>query len=169
MWVAQYYQFSKARSLLTSGGLGTMGYGLPAAIGAQIGRPDQLVINVAGDGSLQMNIQELATIATYHLPVKIILLNNNYLGMVRQWQEHFFEKRYSGTLLENPDFIKLAEAYGVKGYLLKERGKIKDLLEEALSVSGPVLVDCRVNPEENVFPMVPPNGAINRMMGVVER
>lgn len=169
MWVAQYYQFSEARSLLTSGGLGTMGYGLPAAIGAQIGRPDRLVINVAGDGSLQMNIQELATIATYHLPVKIILLNNNYLGMVRQWQEHFFEKRYSGTLLENPDFIKLAEAYGIKGYLLKERGKIKDLLEEALSVSGPVLVDCRVNPEENVFPMVPPNGAINRMMGVVER
>lgn len=169
MWVAQYYQFSEARSLLTSGGLGTMGYGLPAAIGAQIGRPDRLVINVAGDGSLQMNIQELATIATYHLPVKIILLNNNYLGMVRQWQEHFFEKRYSGTPLENPDFIKLAEAYGIKGYLLKERGKIKDLLEEALSVSGPVLVDCRVNPEENVFPMVPPNGAINRMMGVVER
>lgn len=168
MWVAQYYQFTKARSFLTSGGLGTMGYGLPAAIGAQIGRPDQLVINVAGDGSLQMNIQELATIAAYHLPVKVILLNNSYLGMVRQWQEHFYAKRYSGTFLENPDFIKLAEAYGIKGFLLNESEKIKHVLAEALGVSGPVLVDCRVNPEENVFPMVPPNGAINQMMGVVE-
>ena len=168
MWVAQYYQFTKARSFLTSGGLGTMGYGLPAAIGAQIGRPNQLVINVAGDGSLQMNIQELATIAAYRLPVKVILLNNSYLGMVRQWQEHFYAKRYAGTFLENPDFIKLAEAYGIKGFLLNEREKIKDVLAEALAVSGPVLVECRVNPEENVFPMVPPNGAINQMMGVME-
>ncbi|HEY8344194.1 MAG TPA: biosynthetic-type acetolactate synthase large subunit [Bacillota bacterium] len=168
MWVAQYYQFTKARSFLTSGGLGTMGYGLPAAIGAQIGRPDQLVINVAGDGSLQMNIQELATIAAYRLPIKVILLNNNYLGMVRQWQEHFYAKRYAGTFLENPDFIKLAEAYGIKGFLLTEREKIKDVLAKALAVPGPVLVECRVNPEENVFPMVPPNGAINQMMGVVE-
>jgi len=169
MWAAQFYKFSKTRSFLTSGGLGTMGYGLPAAIGAQIGMGDRMVINIAGDGSLQMNIQELATIVAYKLPVKIILLNNGYLGMVRQWQEHFYEKRYSGTVLQNPDFIKLAESFGIKGFILKDQEKIYSLLEEALATDGPVLVDCRINPEENVLPMVPPNGALNRMMGVVEK
>lgn len=166
MWAAQFYCFKKPRSFITSGGLGTMGFGFPAAVGVQIANPDRLVVDIAGDGSIQMNIQELATVATYKLPVKIVLLNNGYLGMVRQWQEIFCEKRYSATTLQNPDFCKLAEAYGVKALEVKEPEEVRAKLEEALNYPGPVLVDCQINPEENVMPMVPPNAAIQEMLGV---
>lgn len=168
MWAAQYYNFLRPRSLITSGGLGTMGFGFPAAVGAQIGNPDRLVVDIAGDGSIQMNIQELATVATYDLPVKIIILNNSYLGMVRQWQELFCERRYSATLLQNPDFCRLAEAYGVKALEAKKPEEVASVLKEALAYPGPVLVNCHINPEENVMPMVPPNAAIQDMLGVEE-
>ncbi len=168
MWAAQYYNFLRPRSLITSGGLGTMGFGFPAAVGAQIGNPDRLVVDIAGDGSIQMNIQELATVATYDLPVKIIILNNGYLGMVRQWQELFCERRYSATLLQNPDFCRLAEAYGVKALEAKKPEEVASVLKEALAYPGPVLVNCHINPEENVMPMVPPNAAIQDMLGVEE-
>jgi acetolactate synthase-1/2/3 large subunit len=166
MWAAQFYCFKKPRSFITSGGLGTMGFGFPAAVGVQIANPDRPVVDIAGDGSLQMNIQELATVAAYRLPVKILLLNNGYLGMVRQWQEIFCEKRYAATILQNPDFCKLAEAYGVKALAVEKPEEVRTKLEEALAYTGPVLIDCRVNPEENVMPMVPPNAAIYDMLGV---
>lgn len=143
-----------------------MGFGFPAAVGVQIANPDRLVVDIAGDGSLQMNIQELATVATYKLPVKILLLNNGYLGMVRQWQEIFCEKRYSATILQNPDFCKLAEAYGIKALSVEKPEEVRLKLEEALAYAGPVLIDCKINPEENVLPMVPPNAAIYDMLGV---
>lgn len=168
MWTAQYYRFTRPRSFLTSGGLGTMGFGFPAAIGAQVGNPDRLVIDLAGDGSIQMNIQELATIASYQLPVKIIILNNGYLGMVRQWQEFFFEKRYSQVTLANPDFAKLAEAYGIKAYTAGKPEELKGLLQAVLKHPGPALLNCLVHPEANVLPMVPPNGPIDQMLGVGE-
>ena len=168
MWTAQYYQFTRPRSLITSGGLGTMGFGFPAAIGAQVGNPDRLVIDLAGDGSIQMNIQELATIASYQLPVKIIILNNGYLGMVRQWQELFFEKRYSQVALTNPDFTKLAEAYGIKAYTAEKPEELRELLQAVLEHQGPALLNCLVHPEVNVLPMVPPNGPIDQMLGVGE-
>jgi acetolactate synthase-1/2/3 large subunit len=167
MWTAQFFQFTRPRSLITSGGLGTMGFGFPAAIGAQVGNPGRLVIDIAGDGSFQMNIQELGTVVANKLPVKVILLNNFYLGMVRQWQEFFQNKRYSGTVLEsNPDFVKIAEAYGAKGYLITDPGELQPVLKEALAAPGPVVVDCRVDREENVLPMVPANSPINKMIGV---
>ncbi len=166
MWTAQYYRFTRPRSLITSGGLGTMGFGFPAAIGAQVGNPGRLVIDLAGDGSIQMNIQELATVASYQLPVKIIILNNGYLGMVRQWQELFFEKRYSQVALANPDFTKLAEAYGIKAYTATKPEELRELLQAVLEHPGPALLNCLVHPEVNVLPMVPPNGPINRMLGV---
>ncbi len=166
MWAAQFYQFTKPRSFISSGGLGTMGFGFPAAIGAQIGNPDRLVIDIAGDGSIQMNIQELATVASYKLPVKIVILNNGYLGMVRQWQEFFYGKRYAEVALENPDFAKVAEAYGIKAYTVSKPENLQEILKKALLYPGPVLVDCLVNPEANVLPMVPPNGSIYEMLGV---
>jgi acetolactate synthase-1/2/3 large subunit len=166
MWSAQFYKFNKPRSFITSGGLGTMGFGFPAAIGAQLGNPDRLVIDIAGDGSIQMNIQELATIASYKLPVKIIILNNGYLGMVRQWQEFFHEKRYAEVALENPDFSKVAEAYGIKAFTVSQPENLQEILKEALFYPGPALVNCLVNPEENVLPMVPPNSSIYEMLGV---
>ncbi|MGD2175055.1 MAG: biosynthetic-type acetolactate synthase large subunit [Candidatus Brocadiaceae bacterium] len=167
MWAAQYYRYTEPRTFLSSGGLGTMGFGLPAGIGAQFGRPDSTVFVVAGDGSLQMNIQELATAVVNDLPVKIALLNNGYLGMVRQWQELFFDRRYSHTYLANgnPDFVKLAEAYGATGILVDTADRIEPALEEAMEVTdGPVLIDFRTDPEENVFPMVPAGQAIDRMI-----
>jgi acetolactate synthase-1/2/3 large subunit len=167
MWTAQYYQFTRPRSLVTSGGLGTMGFGFPAAIGAQVGNPDRLVIDIAGDGSFQMNIQELATAVACELPVKVIILNNFYLGMVRQWQEFFFDKRYSGTVLDvNPDFVKVAEAYGASGFRIKTEAELSRMLKLALETPGPVVVDCQVEREENVFPMVPANCPISQMLGV---
>jgi acetolactate synthase-1/2/3 large subunit len=168
MWAAQFYRFTRPRSFITSGGLGTMGFGFPAAIGAQVGNPERVVIDIAGDGSIQMNIQELATIASYQLPVKIIILNNGYLGMVRQWQEFFFEKRYSEVALNNPDFAKVAEAYGIKAYTVKKPEELKRMLTAVLNHPGPALLNCLVHPEENVLPMVPPNGSIHQMLGVGE-
>lgn len=165
MWAAQYYTYSLARNFLSSGGLGTMGYGLPAAMGAQIGRPDDIVIDISGDGSFQMNVQELATISNYNLPVKIIILNNSSLGMVRQWQELFFEKRYSSTILKNPDFVKLAEAYGIYANRIEEAGDLPKALKDALNHDGPVLLDIKVAQEENVFPMVPAGKGIHEMIG----
>jgi len=167
MWAAQYYRYTEPRTFLTSGGLGTMGYGLPAAIGAQFGCPDRTVFVVAGDGSLQMNIQEMATAVVNKLPIKIALLNNGYLGMVRQWQELFFDRRYSHTQLAegNPNFVKLAEAFGARGICVDHPDQIEPAMEEAMSITdGPVLMDFRVDPEENVFPMVPAGQAIDRMI-----
>lgn len=165
MWAAQYYKFIKPRSLLTSGGLGTMGYGFPAAIGAQVALPDKLVIDIAGDGSFQMNIQELATAVQYNLPVKVAILNNQCLGMIRQWQELFFKKRYSGSSLEvSPDYVKLAESYGAVGLRAERPEEVRPVLEKAFSISKPVVMDFRVDPEENVYPMVPAGDPIKNML-----
>ena len=166
MWTALFYKFIKSRTLVTSGGLGTMGFGLPAAIGAQVGKPDHLVVNIAGDGSIQMNIQELVTLRNYKLPVKILILNNGYLGMVRQWQQLFFNKKYAFTdLNNNPDFVDIANAYGIKGIRLEKKEDTENILKEMIAHNGPVLVDARVEREENVFPMVPAGEAIDRMIG----
>ncbi|MHC4357638.1 MAG: biosynthetic-type acetolactate synthase large subunit [Planctomycetota bacterium] len=166
MWAAHYYTYTKPRSFISSGGLGTMGYGFPAAIGAQLGCPDKTVIDIAGDGSIQMNIQELATVVHYKLPVKIAILNNGYLGMVRQWQELFYEKRSSQTRLSgNPNFVKVAEAYGAKGFYVDKKKDVRPVIEEALSIEGPVVLNFDVTEAENVFPMVPAGQAIHRMIG----
>ncbi|MCP4652903.1 MAG: biosynthetic-type acetolactate synthase large subunit [Candidatus Omnitrophica bacterium] len=165
MWAAQFYKYDYPRHFLSSGGLGTMGYGFPAAIGAKIADPSKQVLDIAGDGSIQMNIQELATVAAYDIGVKIIILNNNYLGMVRQWQELFYDRRYSGTPLANPDFVKLAAACGVKGVRVKKDAEVKTAIKSILAAKGPVLADFWIEEEENVFPMVPAGEAINRMIG----
>ena len=156
MWTAQFYKFLKPRSLLTSGGLGTMGFGFPAGIGAQVAFPDSLVIDIAGDGSIQMNIQELATAVQYGLPVKVVILNNGYLGMVRQWQELFYEKRYAWTHVQYaPDFVKVAEAYGAVGFRIEKEEDVDSVLDEAFQDKRPAFIDVLVNPEESVYPMVP--------------
>ncbi len=166
MWTAQYYPFRHPRSFLSSGGLGTMGYGLPAAIGAQIGSPHKQVILVTGDGSFQMNVQELATAASLRVPVKVVLMNNGFLGMVRQWQELFCERRYVATRLEgNPDFVKLAEAYGATGVRVTDEAGVRPALERALRAEGTVLLDFQVAPEENVFPLVPAGQPLSNMLG----
>ncbi|MGA1795171.1 MAG: biosynthetic-type acetolactate synthase large subunit [bacterium] len=165
MWVAHYYTFTKPRTFLSSGGLGTMGFGFPAAIGAQLSRPDALVIDVAGDGSFQMVSQELATAVQYNVPVNVVILNNQYLGMVRQWQDLFMKKRYSGTCMEcQPDFVKLAEAYGAVGLRAEKPDELRPVLEEAFATDKPVVVDVRVAREENVFPMVPAGAGIEEMI-----
>ncbi|MDY6854042.1 MAG: biosynthetic-type acetolactate synthase large subunit [Thermodesulfobacteriota bacterium] len=165
MWTAQYYHFTKPRTLLTSGGLGTMGYGFPAAIGAQIAFPKKTVIDIAGDGSIQMNIQELATVAQYNLPIKIVILNNGYLGMVRQWQGLFYNKCYSQTCLEvSPDFIKLAEAYGAVGLRATKPEEVVPTIENALSISKAVIMEFIVEKEENVYPMVPAGAPLREML-----
>ncbi|MCX5726046.1 MAG: biosynthetic-type acetolactate synthase large subunit, partial [Candidatus Saganbacteria bacterium] len=166
MWSAQFYKFTKPRTFITSGGLGTMGYGLPAAVGAQMGRPDAIVIDIAGDGSIQMNIQELTTAVNNKLPIKICVLNNSYLGMVRQWQELLHGKRYSQTdLYNNPDLVKVAEAYGAKGIRVKKADEVKPALEEALKIKDrPTLIDFVVEREENVLPFVPAGQPINEMI-----
>jgi acetolactate synthase-1/2/3 large subunit len=169
MWAAQYFCFARTRQLITSGGLGTMGFGLPAAIGAQIGCPGELVICIAGDGSIQMNIQELATVVQEGLPVKVFILNNGFLGMVRQWQELFYEKRYSHTALTHgPDFVRLAESYGVKGLRVTKIDEMVPVLKAALAHPGPVVVDCWVCMEENVYPMVPAGKGLDEMLGLGE-
>ncbi|AVX19919.1 acetolactate synthase, large subunit [Carboxydocella sporoproducens DSM 16521] len=166
MWAAQYFTFTEPRSLITSGGLGTMGFGLPAAIGAAVACPDHVVIDIAGDGSIQMNSQELATAVQYNLPVKVVILNNGYLGMVRQWQELFYNRRYSQVDMSwAPDFIKLAEAYGAKGLRATRPEEVPEVLATALATPGPVVVDIVVDREENVLPMVPPGGALHKMIG----
>jgi acetolactate synthase-1/2/3 large subunit len=165
MWTAQYFSFLKPRTLLTSGGLGTMGYGLPAAMGAQAAFPNKLVIDISGDGSFQMNSQELATVVQYQLPVKVVILNNGYLGMVRQWQEFFYGKRYASSSLEgtSPDFVKLAEAYGAVGFRTNKPEEVVPILKKAFSIAEPVVIDFLVDPEENVYPMVPAGEALNQM------
>lgn len=167
MWAAQYYKFKHPRSFITSGGLGTMGFGFPAAIGAKIARPDLPVIDMAGDGSIQMNIQELGTAVQYKLPVIICIFNNQFLGMVRQWQSLFYEGRYSYTdISQQPDFIKLAEAYGAVGIRVKDVNGVDDALRQALQVTDrPVVIDFWIDREANVYPMVPPGGSLNDMLG----
>ena len=165
MWAAQYYTYTKPRSFISSGGLGTMGYGFPAAIGAQVGCPDEVVFDIAGDGSIQMNIQELATAVEYDLPVNAAIMNNGYLGMVRQWQELFYNRRYSYTEMSSPDFVKLAEAYGAEGYRVEKAADIKPVLEQAVASSRPVMMDFVVEREENVVPMVPPGESLHNMLG----
>jgi acetolactate synthase-1/2/3 large subunit len=165
MWTAQFYKFHKPRTFLTSGGLGTMGFGFPAAIGAQVAFPRSLVIDVAGDGSIQMNIQELATAVQYNLPVKVVILNNRFLGMVRQWQELFYEKRYTWTQMHYaPDFVKVAEAYGAAGYRIEKEEDVDRTLKEAFRNKRPTFVDVMVNPEESVYPMVPAGAPLREML-----
>jgi acetolactate synthase-1/2/3 large subunit len=165
MWAVQYYHFKRPRMLFTSGGLGTMGYGLPAAIGVQVARPDKLVIDIAGDGSIQMNSQELATAVQYDLPVKVAILNNGYLGMVRQWQELFYDKRYSAVEMSGqPDFVKLAEAYGAVGLRATKAEEVVPVLREAIATPKPVIIDFRVSREEGVYPMVPAGAALTEMI-----
>ncbi|MFH1241544.1 MAG: biosynthetic-type acetolactate synthase large subunit [Pseudomonadota bacterium] len=165
MWAAQYYHFERPNSFISSGGLGCMGFGLPAAIGAQIACPDKLVVDIAGDGSIQMNIQEMATAVQYDLPVKIVILNNHYLGMVRQWQELFFDRRYACTGMDHaPDFVKLAEAYGAVGLRATRPEDVEPVLKEGLSVPKPVIMDFQVEPEECVYPMVPAGAPISEMI-----
>jgi acetolactate synthase-1/2/3 large subunit len=165
MWAAQHFHFEAPNKWLTSGGLGTMGYGLPAAIGAQIGHPDALVIDIAGEASIQMNIQELATATQYRLPVKIFILNNEYMGMVRQWQELTYQSRYSESYSDAlPDFVKLGEAYGWKGIRIDTRDQLDVGIAEMLAYDGPVIVDCRVAKLANCFPMIPSGAAHTEML-----
>ncbi|MDR2572864.1 MAG: biosynthetic-type acetolactate synthase large subunit [Desulfovibrio sp.] len=165
MWTAQFYTFTRPRTLLTSGGLGTMGFGFPAAIGAQMAFPDKKVVVIAGDGSIQMNIQELATAVVNRLPVKVVILNNRHLGMVRQWQELFYNSNYVATNMEaQPDFVKLAEAYGAEGYRIVEGGELQPVLRKALASSATALIDVVVEREENVYPIVPAGAALDEML-----
>ncbi|HOR42514.1 MAG TPA: thiamine pyrophosphate-dependent enzyme, partial [Atribacterota bacterium] len=167
MWAAQYYKYIHPRSFITSGGLGTMGFGLPAALGAQIGCLEKRVFCIAGDGGFQMNIQELATVIGNKIPVVVLIMNNGYLGMVRQWQELFFERRYSHTNLEgSPDFAQVVQAYGGKGVRVFNKNDFTRALNEALEEKRFCLIDCMIPPEENVFPMVVPGEPINKMIGV---
>ncbi len=166
MWAAQYYAFTKPRRWINSGGLGTMGFGLPAAMGAAVGMPDETVVCITGDGSVQMNSQELATCVANRIPVKVLILNNGYLGMVRQWQELFWENRYSHVDMgQSPDFVKLAEAYGATGVRLTAKETLVDDLRAAIATDGPVVVDIRVTREENVYPMISPGAAAREMVG----
>ena len=165
MWTAQYFCFRKPRTWITSGGLGTMGYGLPAAIGAHFARPDVPVFDVAGDGSIQMNIQEMGTVAQYNIPVKIAILNNMYLGMVRQWQELFYDRRYAYTELPPVEFVKIGQAYGIDGIKVESCDEVMPALKAAVDCDGPFVLDFRIEREENVFPMVPAGAAINEMIG----
>ena len=164
MWAAQFYKFKKPRRLMTSGGLGVMGYGFPAAMGVQVAQPEAIVIDIAGDGSIQMNIQELITVVENKLPVKIAILNNSFLGMVRQWQQLFYERRYSFTPMAAPDFVKLAEAYGAVGLRATKPQEVEPVIKEALNTPRPVIIDFRVEPEECVMPMVPAGKAIHEML-----
>jgi acetolactate synthase-1/2/3 large subunit len=164
MWVAQLFPFERPRSLLTSGGLGTMGYGLPAGIGAKFAAPDRNVVVVSGDGSIQMNIQELGTAVQYNVDVKVIILNNYFLGMVRQWQEKFYQERYSYSAMSVPNFVKLAEAYGARGFRIEKQGELASTMKEAFNTPGPVLIDIVIPKEEAVMPMIPPGGSMSEML-----
>ena len=165
MWAAQHYKFNKPNRWMTSGGLGTMGYGLPAAVGVQIAHPKKLVIDIAGEASVLMTMQEMSTAVQYNLPIKIFILNNQYMGMVRQWQELLHEKNYSESYSEAlPDFIKLAEAYGCKGIMAEKPSELDSKIEEMVNFDGPVIFDCRVDPNENCFPMIPSGKPHNQMI-----
>jgi acetolactate synthase-1/2/3 large subunit len=165
MWAAQWYRHIHARAFISSGGLGTMGFGFPAAMGAKIGCPDKQVFDIAGDGSIQMNIQELATCVCNKIYVKVAILNNGYLGMVRQWQELFYKKRYSYTCLHNPDFVKVAEAYGGVGIRVTKKEEVRPAIEKAIATDNVVFIDFHIEPEENVYPMVPAGESIDKMIG----
>ncbi|HJU28537.1 MAG TPA: biosynthetic-type acetolactate synthase large subunit, partial [Candidatus Binataceae bacterium] len=164
MWIAQMFPFERPRSLLTSGGLGTMGYGLPAGIGAKFAAPDRNVVVVSGDGSIQMNIQELGTAVQYGVDIKVVILNNYYLGMVRQWQEKFYSERYSYSAMSVPNFVKLADAYGAKGFRVEKSADLAATMNEAFATPGPVLIDVVIPKEEAVMPMIPPGGAMSEML-----
>ena len=161
MWAAQYYKYKKPRTFLTSGGLGTMGYGLGASIGAKMGCKDKVVFNIAGDGCFRMNMNEIATATRYNIPIIQVVVNNHVLGMVRQWQTLFYGKRYSHTVLNDcVDFVKLAEAMGAKAYLVTKKEELKPVLEEAMELNIPVVIECQINCDDKVFPMVSPGAPI---------
>jgi acetolactate synthase-1/2/3 large subunit len=162
MWTAQYYKFTDPRTFITSGGLGTMGYGLSAAIGASVGRPDRRVINIAGDGSFRMNLIELSTISKYKLPIIEVIMNNSSLGMVRQWQKIFHDERYSQTNLgEEVSFTKVADAFGIKSLRITEDAEVEKALKEALALNEPIVIECMVHPDDLVLPMVPAGEPLN--------
>ena len=161
MWAAQFYNFQERRSFATSGGLGTMGYGLGAAIGSKMGNPDKTVVNIAGDGSFYMNLTELSTMAKYKIPVVELILNNNVLGMVRQWQRMFYDKRFSNTTLDkDTDFVMLANAFGLKAYTISKKSEVEEILKKAIELNEPVLIDCRIGKDINVLPMVPAGASV---------
>ncbi len=166
MWAAQFYKIDERFQWITSGGLGTMGFGFPAAIGAQLAHPDRMVVAIVGDGGFQMTLSELATAQINKLPVKVVIINNHYLGMVRQWQNLFYENRLSGVdLVGNPDFVKLAQSYGVKGFRIKRSSDLKRILKAALAYNdGPCVIDAEVEKEDNVFPMIPSGAAVKDMI-----
>ncbi|HTY55451.1 MAG TPA: thiamine pyrophosphate-dependent enzyme, partial [Candidatus Binataceae bacterium] len=164
MWLAQMFPFEKPRSLLTSGGLGTMGYGLPAGIGAKFAAPERRVVVFSGDGSILMNIQELATAVEHNVDVKVVILNNHFLGMVRQWQERFYEERYSYTAMSVPNFVKLADAFGAKGFMVDSPKDLSATMKQAFATPGPVLLDIVIPKEEAVMPMIPPGGSMSEML-----
>lgn len=165
MWAAQFFTFTRPRSFISSGGLGTMGFGFPAALGVQVACPDETVFDIAGDGSIQMNIQELATAVSNDLPVNVAIMNNGFLGMVRQWQELFYKRRYSHTEIYGPDFVKVAEAYGAEGIRVTEPTDVSAALEQAIASPKPVFIDFIIEREENVMPMVPPGESLDKMLG----
>jgi acetolactate synthase-1/2/3 large subunit len=165
MWAAQWYKYNHPRSFISSGGLGTMGFGFPAAMGAKIGCPEKTVFDIAGDGSIQMNIQELGTCVSNKINVKVAILNNGYLGMVRQWQELFYKRRYSQVSITSPDFVKLAESYGALGIRVTKKEEVRPAIEKAIATDNTVFIDFQVEPEENVYPMVPAGKAINEIIG----
>ena len=165
MWTAQYYDVRRARGFLSSGGLGTMGYGMGAAIGAQFGRPHDRVVLVSGDGSFHMNLNKLTTLASYQMPIVVVVMNNQVLGMVRQWQKVFYERRFSATdPHRRTDLVKLADAFGCKGMRIEKASEVETVLQAALADGGPVVVDCRISPDVNVLPMIPPGGTVNDMI-----
>lgn len=162
MWAAQFYKYTKPRTFLTSGGLGTMGYGLGASIGAKMGMPEKTVVNIAGDGCFRMNMNEIATAVRHQIPIIQVVINNHVLGMVRQWQTLFYEKRYSATVLNDAvDFVKLAEAMGAVGFRASTREEFKEVFAKALELGKPVVIDCLIDSDEKVWPMVAPGAAIS--------
>ena len=164
MWTAQYYKQDRPFNFITSGGLGTMGFGLPAAIGAKLARPNAEVWSISGDGGFQMTLAELATAAQEGVKVNAAIINNGYLGMVRQWQEFFYDKRYAATPMLSPDFVKIAEAYGLKGIRVTERSQVADAIREAQETEGTVVIDFRVEKEDSVYPMVPAGADLHAMI-----
>jgi acetolactate synthase-1/2/3 large subunit len=164
MWEAQYYHHNSPRSLITSGGLGTMGFAVPAAIGAKMARPEAEVWAIVGDGGFQMTQAELSTAAQEDVKVNIAIINNGYLDMVRQWQEFFYDRRYAATPLRSPDFLKIAEAHGLQGFRVETRGQVHDVVQRARSAAGTVIVDFRVEQEDSVYPMVPAGADLDAMI-----